>query len=75
MDKNLINFLSKQSKINELHFPMDLYFLSERIGQFQNEESELNMIEVASINYKGKEKSLSVSPISTCFCPSLILKK
>ena len=74
MEKNIINFLSKKSYIHKYFFPMDLMFISERIGLAQNDETiEIKSIQVKEINYIGIEKSNSVSHISLCFNPLLII--
>ena len=53
---------------------MDLMFISERIGLAQNDETiEIKSIQVKEINYIGIEKSNSVSHISLCFNPLLII--
>ena len=73
MEKNIIKYLSKESQIDSDFFPMDLMFISERIGLAQNEETvEIKSIEVKEINFIGIEKSNSVSHISLCFNPLLI---
>ena len=73
MEKNIIKYLSKESQIDSDFFPIDLMFISERIGLAQNEETEeIKSIEVKEINFIGIEKSNSVSHISLCFNPLLI---
>ncbi len=74
MNKNVIQVLSDESKIHPSYFPIDLYYLSERIGNVTSENVEAPNIKVADIGYSGGEKNISTSPISLCINPALIIR-
>lgn len=74
MNPNLIKRISSFSKIEEIQFPLDVRYLSERLGAYDPEINEdIQLIKVVDINYIGQEKSTSVSPISLCFDPNQII--
>ncbi len=74
MNKRLIQQLSEISRVHESRFPMDLYYLSERIGKVASEGEEAPDIHVEDINYTGMEKQISTSPISLCVSPEQVLR-
>jgi len=75
MDPNKIAYLAEKSKISSSKFPLDIYYISERISGIENSGSEsLKPIKVSDINYVGVERSMSTSHISICFNPENVIQ-